>query len=64
MKNFDKFGVMIDCSRNAVPNLATLKKFIEILERSGVNATRRRKLGSDIDASCGQLRRKYNQEKK
>ena len=37
MKNFDKFGVMIDCSRNAVPNLASLKKFIEILAKMGYN---------------------------
>ena len=34
----------------------SIKKFISILERSGINATKRRKLGSDIDASCGQLR--------
>lgn len=31
-------------------------RFAEILKRSGVNATVRRSLGSDIDASCGQLR--------
>ncbi len=31
--------------------------FKEELERMGVNATVRRKLGSDINASCGQLRR-------
>lgn len=35
-----------------------LKAFIKILEQNGVNATVRRKLGSDVDASCGQLRRK------
>ena len=35
-----------------------LKKFTQILEKRGINATVRRKLGSDIDASCGQLRRK------
>ena len=32
----------------------------QLLER-GVNATVRRRLGSDIDASCGQLRRKAMQ---
>lgn len=37
MKNFDKFGVMIDCSRNAVPNLTSLKRFIEILAKMGYN---------------------------
>ena len=34
-------------------------KFQQILERHGVTATVRRTLGSDIDASCGQLRRKF-----
>ena len=38
---------------------AAIQKFQEILERRGVTATVRRTLGSDIDASCGQLRRKY-----
>lgn len=36
-----------------------LKAFRETLEKHGINATVRRKLGGDIDASCGQLRRKY-----
>lgn len=35
-----------------------LVEFSNILERNGVTATIRRTLGSDIDASCGQLRRK------
>ena len=34
-------------------------RFQQILEEGGVPATVRRTLGSDIDASCGQLRRKY-----
>ena len=33
-----------------------LRSFISILERSGITATVRRTLGSDINASCGQLR--------
>lgn len=37
---------------------ANLKAFIKILEDEGVNVTVRRKLGGDVDASCGQLRRK------
>ena len=37
MKHFEKFGVMIDCSRNAVPNLQALKRFIEILAKMGYN---------------------------
>lgn len=36
-----------------------MKAFMKILEDEGVNATLRRKLGSDVDASCGQLRRKF-----
>jgi 23S rRNA (adenine2503-C2)-methyltransferase len=43
---------------------AAVQKFQQTLEDGGVTATVRRTLGSDIDASCGQLRRKYNQEKK
>lgn len=35
-----------------------MKAFIKILEDEGVNVTVRRKLGVDVDASCGQLRRK------
>ena len=42
---------------------AAVANFQKILESGGVTATVRRTLGSDIDASCGQLRRKYNKEK-
>lgn len=34
------------------------EKFRQTLENAGINATIRRRLGSDIDASCGQLRLK------
>ena len=37
-------------------------RFQKILEDGGVTATVRRTLGGDIDASCGQLRRKYAKE--
>ena len=40
-----------------------LKAFIKILEQSGANVTVRRKLGGDVDASCGQLRRKIERRK-
>jgi len=40
-----------------------VQQFQKILEDGGVPATVRRTLGSDIDASCGQLRRKYTKEK-
>ena len=39
-----------------------VKRFQEILEEGGIPATVRRTLGGDIDASCGQLRRKYTKE--
>ena len=38
--------------------------FQKTLEDGGMTATVRRTLGSDIDASCGQLRRKYTKESK
>ena len=41
---------------------ANVAKFQKILEDGGITATVRRTLGSDIDASCGQLRRKYNKQ--
>ena len=41
---------------------AAVAKFQKILEDGGVTATVRRTLGGDIDASCGQLRRKYTKE--
>lgn len=42
---------------------AAIARFQEILQQHGVTATVRRTLGSDIDASCGQLRRKYEGSK-
>ena len=39
---------------------AAVARFQKILEDGGITATVRRTLGGDIDASCGQLRRKYN----
>ncbi|MBQ8974812.1 MAG: 23S rRNA (adenine(2503)-C(2))-methyltransferase RlmN [Oscillospiraceae bacterium] len=39
-----------------------LKNFVDILTKRGINVTVRRRLGSDIDASCGQLRRKTLKE--
>lgn len=35
-----------------------VNNFLHILQKNGINATIRRTLGSDINASCGQLRRK------
>lgn len=39
-----------------------VRQFQQRLESRGVTVTVRRKLGSDIDASCGQLRRKHIQQ--
>ena len=44
-------------TRNAVA------QFQKTLEAGGITATVRRTLGGDIDASCGQLRRKFTKEK-
>ena len=41
---------------------AAVAAFQKCLEDGGIPATVRRTLGGDIDASCGQLRRKYNRE--
>ncbi len=39
-----------------------IKAFASILEKRGIRATVRRKLGSDINASCGQLRRENSKK--
>ena len=41
---------------------ANVARFQKLLEEGGITTTVRRTLGGDIDASCGQLRRKYNKE--
>ena len=40
----------------------TVRRFQQALEKRGVTATVRRKLGPDIDAACGQLRRREMKE--
>ncbi len=39
------------------PSAETAKRFADTLCRLGVNATVRRRLGADVNAACGQLRR-------
>ena len=39
-----------------------IARFQKMLEDAGIPATVRRSLGGDIDASCGQLRRKYTKQ--
>ena len=40
------------------PDINNIKRFQSFLAAKGVNATIRRTLGADINASCGQLRKK------
>ena len=42
----------------------SIEKFMNTLNSMGIVTTVRRELGSDIDAACGQLRRKYIERKK
>ncbi|MEE1002659.1 MAG: 23S rRNA (adenine(2503)-C(2))-methyltransferase RlmN [Acutalibacteraceae bacterium] len=42
------------------PDKKSVYAFCELLNKKGLNATVRRTLGSDIDASCGQLRAKHS----
>lgn len=46
------------------PDRHSIDTFIAELEQRGINVTVRRELGSDISASCGQLRRAKNLESK
>ena len=39
--------------------LTNIERFKGILEQYGIPTTLRRTLGADIDAACGQLRRRY-----
>lgn len=49
--------------RNYIKSTADrVKRFASILNENGVETTVRRKLGSDIDAACGQLRRSHMKE--
>ncbi len=43
------------------PNTESINRFQNTLKRSGIETTVRREMGSDINAACGQLRRKYLQ---
>lgn len=43
-------------------NINRLQRFIDILAEKNITATVRRTLGSDINASCGQLRRNHTKE--
>ena len=45
------------------PGTAAVTSFKNKLEKSGINVTIRREMGRDIDGACGQLRRRYAEEK-
>lgn len=42
----------------------SIERFSKILERNHINATVRREMGADIQAACGQLRKRYNDRQK
>ena len=46
------------------PTRENAEKFKNKLEKSGINVTIRREMGSDIDGACGQLRRRYMREQR
>ena len=53
---------------NEVPGTAfkessRLNYFMNELEKQGINVTLRRKMGREIDAACGQLRKKRDEDK-
>lgn len=52
----------VDGSPYSATDAANVRRFQQHLEQLGVNATVRRRLGSDISAACGQLRREAREE--
>ncbi len=52
----------VDGSPYSATDAANVKRFQKQLEQLGVNATIRRRLGSDISAACGQLRREARED--
>lgn len=51
----------VDERNNVRSTDESVNNFLQILQKNGINATIRRTLGSDINASCGQLRRKRSE---
>ncbi len=64
----------INCHVNLIPgnnvdgcsfeksDITAIERFADVLRHNKINATVRRTLGSDIEASCGQLRRRTEKE--
>lgn len=75
-KYFTKDGKLLPVHVNLIPvnevaerdfetsTKDAVKKFADTLAKRKINATVRRKLGPDINASCGQLRRSFEKNKK
>ncbi len=53
-----KFDSSQRCAREQTEAQPTGRRLPKAFESHGITVTVRRKLGGDIDASCGQLRRK------
>lgn len=53
----------VDGSPYSATDEANVRRFRQLLEDLGVNATVRRRLGADISAACGQLRREDAKER-
>ena len=45
------------------PDQAVTLAFKNKLEKNGINVTIRREMGRDIDGACGQLRKRYTEQK-
>ncbi len=70
-KELSKLVRDLNCHINLIPvnpikernyrhtDMSYIQKFKLILEKNRINVTIRREMGSDIDAACGQLRKKY-----
>ena len=65
MENFNKFGVMVDCSRNAIMTVEQLKKFITVISKMGYNQVHLYMEDTyevNGEAFFGYLRGKYTKE--
>ena len=58
--SFMELGIPMDDEERLLQAITPC--LITALQQYGITATVRRTLGSDIDASCGQLRRRYEKE--
>ena len=45
------------------PPAKRIEGFLRILQKNKINATIRKEMGKDINAACGQLRAKFNDNK-